>query len=199
LPDWNNLYQVGETPWEKGAAAPPLLSWMAEHGPLTGEILVPGCGFGHDVRAIAGASPHAVVIGLDIAPEALVQAKKFPLARNERYLCGDLLCLPFELTNRFDWVFEHTCFCTLSPQRRRDYVRAVTSALGPAGQLLAILFLNPWDPEEAPPDGGPPFGVSVEELNELFLSEFHLQAEERPTVAYPGREGREIVWLLRKR
>jgi len=166
---------------------------------MMGEILVPGCGFGHDVRAIASASLKALVVGLDIAPAALIQAKRYPLTGNERYICGDLFGLPSELTDRFDWVVEHTCFCTVLPQQRRDYVRAVSTALRESGRLLAIFFLNPWDPEEVPAEGGPPFGVSVDELNELFLSEFQLEAEERPTVSYPGREGREIVWLLRKR
>jgi len=76
--DWNQRYRTGDTPWEKGAPAPPLLSWMAEHGPLTGDVLVPGCGLGHDVRAIARASRDARVVGLDVAPSALVQAKKYP-------------------------------------------------------------------------------------------------------------------------
>jgi methyl halide transferase len=73
--DWNERYVLGDTPWEKGAPAPPLLSWMARYGPLNGDVLVPGCGLGHDVRAIAKASPDARVVGLDLAPEALVQAK----------------------------------------------------------------------------------------------------------------------------
>jgi hypothetical protein len=34
-------------------------------------------GWVHDVRAIAKASPDARVVGLDLAPEALVQAKKY--------------------------------------------------------------------------------------------------------------------------
>ena len=32
--NWNQCYRTGDTPWEKGAPAPPLLSWMAQHGPL---------------------------------------------------------------------------------------------------------------------------------------------------------------------
>ena len=48
---WDELYQAKETPWEKGAPAPPLLEWLRMRGPLEGEVLVPGCGHGHDVRA----------------------------------------------------------------------------------------------------------------------------------------------------
>jgi methyl halide transferase len=73
--DWNERSVLGDTPWDKGAPAPPLLSWIARYGPLI--RVVPGCGLGHDVRAIAKTSPDARVLGLDLAPEALVQAKKY--------------------------------------------------------------------------------------------------------------------------
>ena len=184
MTDWNERYKVGDTPWEKGGPAPPLLSWIARRGPPTGEILVPGCGFGHDVRAIAGASPDAQVIGLDLAPEALARAKQYPLSGKESYICGDLFRLPADLVDRFDWVFEHTCFCAILPEERTDYVRAAATALRKSGLILAIFYLNPWDPGEAPPEGGPPFGVSTEELDRLFMAEFQL---------LPGRTTEDII------
>src|ERR1700740_3102095 len=74
------------------------------------------------------------------------------------------------------------------------------SALKPEGQLLAIVFLNPWDPEdEIPEGGGPPFGVTKEELDSLFSPHFNLVEELEPKTAFPGREGREIVRLMRKK
>ena len=47
--------------------------------------------------------------------------------------------------------------------------------------------------------GGPPFGVTREELDSLFGPHFELVEELKPRTAYPGREGREIIRLLRKR
>jgi methyl halide transferase len=172
---------------------------MDQHGPLTGDVLVPGCGLGHDVRAIAKASPEARVIGFDVAPLALTQAKKYNPAGSESYICGNLFRLPAEFVGAFDWVFEHTCFCAILPEQRLDYVRAVATALRESGQILGIFFLNPWDPGEAPAEGGPPFGVSTEELDDLFLPQFQLLAEQRPKTSYPGREGREILRLFRRR
>jgi methyl halide transferase len=196
--DWEQRYETGDTPWEKGAPAPPLLEWLESRGSIRGDILVPGCGSGHDVRAIAAASPGAKVIGLDIAPSALDRARRFSLAGNETYQWADLFDLPIGLTNRFDWVFEHTCFCALEPARRVDYVRAITRALKPKGALLAIFFLNPWDPGEMPEEGGPPFEVTREELDLLFGTRFELVEELKPRRAYPEREGREIIRLLRR-
>jgi SAM-dependent methyltransferase len=166
---------------------------------MQGAILVPGCGLGHDVRAIAVASPSSQVVGLDIAPSALEQACQFSLAGKETYLLADLFDFPVELTNRFEWVFEHTCFCAIEPRRRQDYVHGIIRALRPGGVLLAIFFLNPWDPGEAPEVGGPPFPVTREGLDRLFERHFELVEEMIPRTAYPGLEGREIIRLLRKR
>jgi SAM-dependent methyltransferase len=172
--DWEQRYQSGDTPWEKGAPAPPLLEWLGNRGAMEGDVLVPGCGLGHDVRAIAAASPAARVVGLDIAASALDQACQFSVVGQETYLCGDLFDLPAELTGRFQWVFEHTCFCVIEPRRRNDYVTAMIRALRPGGFLLGIFYLDPWDPGEAPPGGGPPFAVAPEELDSLFGAHFEL-------------------------
>jgi methyl halide transferase len=198
--NWDELYQSRNTPWEKGAAAPPLLEWLRKHSALEGEVLVPGCGFGHDVRAIAAASPRSTVLGIDISPTALKEALGFSSVGREVFQSADIFALPQSLRNRFDWVFEHTCFCAIQPEQRLDYIKMVASALKPEGQLLAIFFLNPWDPEdEIPEGGGPPFGVTKEELDNLFNPDFSLVEELKPKTAYPGREGREIVRLMRKR
>jgi ubiquinone/menaquinone biosynthesis C-methylase UbiE len=197
--EWEQRYRTGDTPWEKGAPAPPLLEWLGSRGAMRGGILVPGCGLGHDVRAIAAASPTAQVVGLDIAPSALDQARRFSLAGKETYQLADLFDLPADLTNRFEWVFEHTCFCAIEPRQRQDYVIGIIRALQPDGALLAIFYLNPWDPGEAPEEGGPPFAVTREELDRLFGTHFELVEELKPRTAYPGREGREIIRLLRKR
>jgi SAM-dependent methyltransferase len=196
--DWEERYRSGDTPWEKGAPAPPLSEWLGSRGAMQGNVLVPGCGLGHDVRAIAAAAPTAHVVGLDVAASALERARRFERAGDERYELANLFDLPVELTNCFHWVFEHTCFCAIEPGDRPYYVRGVIRALRPHGALLAIFFLNPWDPGEAPEGGGPPFAVTREELDRLFGTSFELLEELRPRTAYPGREGREIVRLLRK-
>ncbi len=198
--DWNSCYRTGETPWDKGAPAPPLLEWLETPGHrLAGKVLVPGCGLGHDVRAIASAGHASAVCGLDISPAALEQARRQPPVGHETYRAGDLFDLPPEFGGRFDWVFEHTCFCAIDPARRPEYVRAVARALRPGGRVLAIFYLNPWkEGEPKPPEGGPPFGASVEELDDLFAGSFDLLEEWVPARTYKGREGRELMRLLRR-
>ena len=59
--DWEERYRQADTPWDKGVAHPAVVRWLAEHpGRMTGAVLVPGCGLGHDARAIAAAEPTAV-------------------------------------------------------------------------------------------------------------------------------------------
>jgi SAM-dependent methyltransferase len=161
---------------------------------VDGRVLVPGCGFGHDVRALA--AQGAEVVGLDIAPSAVEGARRFPRVADERYEVGDLFALPEPMRGAFDWVWEHTCFCAIDPARRADYVAAVHAALKPGGRLLAIFYL---DPGNASPEEGPPFEVSVAELDRLFLPWFELEREWLPRRAYPGREGREWMRVLRRR
>lgn len=194
--DWENLYQTGSTPWDKGAASPGLVEYLRE-SPLEGRILVPGCGAGHDVRAIANASPKATVTGLDIAPSAVERAKQFPASDQVTYLLADLFNLPAEMRGSFDAVWEHTCFCAIDPSMRPDYARAVREALKPGGTFLAIFYLDPYDDEHRPEDNRPPFGATEEELHGLFTPEhWSLEAAWVPGTFYPGREGGEKMWRM---
>ena len=100
---------------------------------------------------------------------------------------------PESCTRRFDWVWEHTCFCAIDPDLRPCYVEAVATALKPAGKLLLVFFLNP--PNQG---NGPPYGVTVAELDKLFANQFTLLQDWQPTQAHPGWEGRERMRLLQK-
>jgi SAM-dependent methyltransferase len=188
-PDWDQRYLTGDTPWEKGYASPPLSEFL-ESDTFAGSVLVPGCGHGHDVRLLArfGARP----LGLDVAPAAVNKARAFQRSGNESYRLGDLFKLDKDLCGAFDGIFEHTCFCAIHPSRRIDYVRSVSSALKSRGHLLAVFFIKIEDPE------GPPFPVSSAEIDDLFHPYFETRQRWVPTAAYPGREGREEMRLMRK-
>ena len=190
--DWDELYRRRETPWEKGKPHPGLVDFLAQNGPLEGEIFVPGCGSGHDVRALSRKSNH--VLGVDIAPRAIAKTGRCARVANEEYLLADLFSLPAKVDHQFDWIFEHTCFCAIDPTSRAQYVKTIVRLLRPRGNLLAIFFINPAHDEE-----GPPYRVSVAELDELFGPHFTLEREWVPAHTHPGREGRELMRVLRLR
>ena len=60
--DWNRRYEENDTPWDKGEAHPVLRDMLARDA-LSGRVLVPGCGAGHDVRELAAAA----ALGCDYA------------------------------------------------------------------------------------------------------------------------------------
>lgn len=185
---WEQRYLDGDTPWDKGTPAPPLQQFLKTRR-ISGKVLVPGCGIGHDVRALA--DHGAEVTGLDISPTAIHRAWMQPRESDETYVCGDFFCLPTIMENTFDWVVEHTCFCAVDPEDRLAYVDAVVGSLKPGGHFLGIFFINPHAEQ------GPPFGVEIEELDRLFAGRFELLADQIPEVAYPGRENRERLRLYR--
>lgn len=152
-------------------------------------MLVPGCGSGHDVRALARGG--ADVWGLDLAPSAVAKAERFPRAGSESYHEGDWLNLKSDFEACFDWVVEHTCFCALDPSLRTAYVESVGKALRPGGTFLGVFYLRPRA------ENGPPFGVTESELDAYFRR-FELKEKWTPTAAYPGREGREEMRVYRK-
>jgi len=191
--EWQQRYETQDTPWEKGVPHPGLVDFLRRQ-PIHGRVLVPGCGTGHDVRAVAATADE--VVGLDIAPAAIAAAKAHPEIGGERYVVGDLFALPASMRGAFDCVVEHTCFCAIPLERRADYAHAVAGALEPGGHLLAIFFLNP---DMDPGESGPPFGVSTSELDNLFGPAFELLGEWPPTATYPGREGRELCRLYRRK
>lgn len=186
--NWDQAYQESFTPWDKGMPSPPLVEWLARNK-LTGRVLVPGCGVGHDVAHLIslGIDAH----GLDIAPTAVARAKAAYPQHAERFVCGDL----FEYRGEFDAVVEHTCLCALPPEWRTRYRDAVVSLLKPGGLLVGVFYLNP---EMDPGETGPPFGIAMDELTTLFADSFEEVESYVPAAAYPGREGRECVRVLRR-
>src|SRR6266478_7000100 len=150
--DWEDHYRTGDTPWDKGAASPALLEAL-ERVPMSGRILVPGCGLGHDVRALTGAA-GAEVLGIDIAPSAVAAARAILAAGGESYELADFFALPAAMMGAFDWVWEHTCYCAILPACRGEYVEAARSALRPGGQFLGVFYLDPSQPLAT---DGPPF------------------------------------------
>lgn len=159
-----------------------------------GPVLVPGCGLGHDVRALGMLG--IPVVGVDVSPSAVERARGFPRAGEETYELGDFLDPAWRDGREFSAVWEHTCFCAIDPGDRSRYAEAVVGCLPAGGLLAGVFFLNPYDPgEEA---CGPPFGVTVAELDAWFSPWFERVDAWVPHGAFPGREGREWLGLFRK-
>jgi len=197
MTDWEARYQAADMPWEKGTAAPPLLELLAKSNPgIWGNeaVLVPGCGLGHDVRALA--SGGRLVLGLDLSPTAIALAQAQPAVGREIYQLGNFLDAAWHSDMKVSSIWEHTCFCAIDPGQRPAYAAAAARIL-PQGAILAgVFFLNPFDPGED--RSGPPFGATLAEIVNLFSPWFEQVDGWVPQQAYPGREDREWIGIFRR-
>lgn len=188
--NWEERYQTGDMPWEKGEASPGLIDFLKSHPQVPkGRVAVPGCGTGHDVRAFAEAGFDAA--GFDLAPSAIKLAQERTTAAGLRADFQKINFLDERVTKPFDWLFEHTLFCAIQPGRRDDYVRSAHAWLKPRGHLLAVHYF-------IPDTDGPPFGTDRDEVIRRFSPYFELLEDWIPR-SYPNRTGLERMFWWRKK
>lgn len=188
---WEEKYQSGDTPWDKGAPSPGLEAYLeAQHLRGPGRVLVPGCGSGHDVRSWARRGFQ--VTGVDLAPSAVRWAQERTAAANvsAEFLALDFLHAPAPALP-FDWMFEHTLYCAIQPADRDLYVEAAFRWLKPGGRLLAVHYMI----EDR---DGPPFGCTQAELIQRFSRRFEFKAGWIPA-SYENRIGLELMLLWERR
>ena len=190
--DWDECYQKGEAIWDKGAPAPAMKQYLERHA-VRGRALVPGCGRGHEVALAVKQGLDAT--GLDIAPTAVAEAcARYPHLAG-RFVMGNLFDPPAEMRGAYDVVLEHTCMSALPPALRADYRRGIDLTLRRGGLLIGVWYINPaLDPGKE----GPPFPFSVTDLTALFAEGYEIVDDYVPDVAFPGREDRERVRVLRR-
>lgn len=156
---WEGLYAEGKTGWDRGGLNPMLREWLAGRELAECGILVPGCGRGHEVIALAEMGFR--VTGVDYA-ESAVRTLRTELARrglDATVVQADLF--QFCPAVPFDAIYEQTCLCALEPAQRSAYAQSLARWLRPGGKLFA-LFMQTGKP------GGPPFHCPLEEMRELF-------------------------------
>ena len=109
-----------------------------------------------------------------------------------RFALADLFDLPAGWDGTFDYVLEHTCLSAIAPARRPAYAAVVARLLRPAGQYIALFFTHSWP-------GGPPFGITVDEIETLFTPRFAIEHLAPPARSVPQRQGQETFGVLRLR
>lgn len=141
-----------------------------------GAVFVPLCGKSRDMLWLR--EQGRTVLGVELSPVAAqaffdengftpnrIPCGKFDRfeADNIRILCGDFFDLGIEDMANVSAVYDRASLVALPPQMRERYARHLASILPPATQILLITFDYPQ--EEMP---GPPFAVSVDEVNALY-------------------------------
>jgi ubiquinone/menaquinone biosynthesis C-methylase UbiE len=189
---WAKRYAEKTDQWDKGEPSPALVDFLREGNFHAGKIIVPGCGRGHDARALAKAGFEVLGVDVSVIPvrDATALAKRARL-KNIRFEQADFFKLPTKFAGRFDWMFEHTFFCAIDPAMRDAYVEKAAELLRKNGWLLGVFY-------NIQPDSGPPFGCTREELFERFSPRFTLWHESVPR-SFANREGKELLMLWQRR
>lgn len=181
---WKQRYKSEQTGWDLGEVSPPIQAYIDQLDNKNLSILIPGCGFGHEVSYLLN-SGFTNVTALDIVEEPLnLLSQKHPKLN---VLCQDL----FDVKTTFDLILEQTIFCALLPEKRRDYIKHMGELLNPGGKFVGVLFNREFD-------GGPPFGGSMQEYVEYFNEVFsEFQMELCFNSAKP-RQGTELFFIAKK-
>lgn len=166
---WNNGLPPG-TAFDKETPSPLLLKLINEDQIPYGRALVPGCGRGYDVTALA--HRDRVVLGLDIAeraieaakqrldqlPESQCSAKESAIFSTDSFFDLDTTVPEYQ----FDFIYDYTFLCALEPDIRTDWAKKMSELVKPGGELLTLIF------PIGDKVGGPPFKVSLELVKGLL-------------------------------
>lgn len=172
--EWNQRWQEGKTGWDHGKPHPELATLLKEARllgqlPPQGKILEPGCGRAHGGAWLARQGYQ--VTSFDFVDKAIEEAQK--LYGNEKFLN---LALHHALEhnplweNSFDGIYDRAMLCALSPEWREPYLIRCHGYLKPKGLFLSIPFVE----VEGPPHEGPPFQISMSELESLMEPYFRI-------------------------
>ncbi|KAM7279674.1 hypothetical protein ACFE04_006808 [Oxalis oulophora] len=160
--NWDKSWQQGITPWDLGQPTPIILHLHMIAGLPMGKALVPGCGTGYDVVAMA--CPERYVVGLEISENAINKALEFsassPNADYFTFFKADFFTWnPPEL---FDLIFDYTFFCAIEPHMRTAWAETTRKLLKPGGELITLMF------PISDHVGGPPYKVSVSDYEKVL-------------------------------
>lgn len=174
---WQARYDHGQTGWDRGGASPTLLRWLAAGDLRPCRILVPGCGRGHEVVALAKAGFE--VTGVDFAPAAVavVQGQLTSEGLIADVVQSDLFA--YRPDRPFEAIYEQTCLCALPPDRWAEYEERLARWLRRGGRLF-VAFMQTDSAD------GPPFACPPDSMRRLFSADRwdwpdRLEPQEHPT------------------
>jgi len=184
---WSERFERRFTPWDRGGTPEALAKFIAaSERPYT--ALIPGCGAGYEVTAMAGAGWD--VTAIDFSPEAVKEARAALGALAQRVVQADF----FDYTppKPLDFIYERAFLCALPPARRAEIVARWAELLPPGGLLAGFFYFDTGTK-------GPPFGIAPAELDALLAPSFE-RLEDAPVddsiSVFAGKE-RWQVWQKR--
>ncbi len=152
---WEDRFQDGKTPWERGQLHPAFLDWRARVQLAPCRILVPGAGRSPEPEALAQAGFD--ITTLDLADSAVA-------FQTERLGPGRVVQADVTIwrpDTPFDAVYDQTCLCALPPDLWPAYQASLRRWIRPGGRLF-ILFM------QSQRETAPPFDCPLPHMRTLF-------------------------------
>jgi methyl halide transferase len=199
LPEfWENLYAEEKDYWNLKKATPALEDFFKHPScPATGNVLVPGAGYGYDAEAWALRGHD--VLAVDFSATAVDELDR--LSRKHKNLKSLDLDL-FELNPKnpkkggmqFDIIYDYCTFSAIHPGRRDECFEVWQKMLKDDGVVIAFFYplMNGNTMQ------GPPHCTSEGELMARLGSIFDVAERIEVNESIPSRKGKEAIWLLKK-
>lgn len=163
---WQAHFDAGTTPWDRGAPGPQLFDWLGERIRPGQRVLVPGCGSGWDVAALAAFGVDAT--GIDYTAAAVARTEALLASRGLRATVVEADVLAWSPPAPVDAVYEQTCLCALHPDHWTRYAAQLERWIRPGGLLLAMFMQKPRPGAAEGLIEGPPFHGDVNAMRALF-------------------------------
>ena len=164
---WQDRFATGQMPWDRGQANAQVARWIAAGAVARGSrVIVPGCGQGWEVAALAAAGMD--VIGIDYAATALDRCRALLAAHGLTARLVEADVLQWRPDAPADAVLEQACLCALYPDHWRDYARKLRDWLRPGGRLLALFMQARKDSAAEGFIEGPPYHCDINAMRALF-------------------------------
>jgi len=190
---WNSRYQNKNAGWDLKSPTPVFQRIIKEKKIInSGKLLILGSGYGYD--AVEAAKGGFEVTAVDFSASALSFAKKFAKKENIKvdFIQKDFFKLETNYSAGFDAVYDYVTFCAIDPARREEYAKLIKTLLKCGGVFIAL-----WFPVEER-DGGPPFGINLEETESIFSKYLKLKSSTIEKNTIKQRKGREVLQIYRK-
>lgn len=174
---WHERWQRQEIGFHQGEINPYLIRhWQELHLARGAQVFVPLCGKSRDMLWLREQGHPVLGVELSaLAVQAFFEENGYRPSRAscgnlERYetdgiriLCGDIFDLKKDDMKEVGAVYDRASLVALPPEMRERYARHLLDILPPATQMLLLTF--DYHQPEMP---GPPFAVSVEEVEALY-------------------------------
>ncbi len=159
---WSNRYLQNQDGWDLGQISPPIKEYIDQLENKNIQLLIPGCGNGHEASYLyKNGFIHTNI--LDFAKPPLEKfLSENPFFPPNQVINDDF----FNHIGQYDLIIEQTLFCAIDPKLRANYAKKIHSLLKPNGKLIGLLFNKEFQ-------NGPPFGGNKEEYLTYFSPYFN--------------------------